>query len=113
MDEAIGSRSNFSTLNDPKRGDNLKYAPKAFSERGLYMLATTLKSPVATETAIAIIETFAQVKELARTIAQLHQHDEETQKSLLHASGEILSELLCNDLQTTETETTVKLNLAL
>ncbi len=77
------------------------------------MLATTLKSPVATETAIAIIETFAQVKELARTIAQLHQHDEETQKSLLHASGEILSELLCNDLQTTETETTVKLNLAL
>jgi hypothetical protein len=42
MDEAIASRSKFSTL---KRGENLKYVPKAFSERGLYMLATILKSP--------------------------------------------------------------------
>lgn len=46
MDEAVASRSKFSTL---KRGENLKYAPKAFSERGLYMLATILKSSKATE----------------------------------------------------------------
>jgi hypothetical protein len=43
--------------------------PKAFSEKGLYMLATILKSPVATETTIAIIETFAKVRELSHTIA--------------------------------------------
>lgn len=68
MDEAIASRSKISTL---KRGENLKYAPKAFSERGLYMLATILKSPKATETTIAIIETFTKVRELFCTIAQL------------------------------------------
>ena len=33
--------------------------PKAFTEKGLYMLATILKSPKATQTTIAIIETFA------------------------------------------------------
>lgn len=68
MDEAIASRSKISTL---KRGENLKYAPKAFSERGLYMLATILKSPKVTETTIAIIETFTKVRELSRTISQL------------------------------------------
>lgn len=41
---------------------NLKFSPslpKAFTEKGLYMLATILKSPQATQTTIAIIETFA------------------------------------------------------
>lgn len=42
---------------------NLKYSPvnpTAFTERGLYMLATILKSPRATQTTIAIINTFVQ-----------------------------------------------------
>ena len=86
--------------------------PKAFSERGLYMLATILKSPVATETTLGIIETFAKVRELSRSIAELHQHDENEQKTMLQRSGEIISDLLCRDLETTETETTVKFNLA-
>ena len=33
--------------------------PKAFTDKGLYMLATILKSPQATETTLAIIETYA------------------------------------------------------
>lgn len=86
--------------------------PKAFSERGLYMLATILKSPVATETTLAIIETFAKVRELSHTIADLHRHDKEKQKSMLQKSGEIISDILCSDLEATETETTVELNLA-
>ena len=86
--------------------------PNAFSERGLYMLATILKSPKATETTIGIIETFAKVRELSRTIAELHQHDEEKQKSMLQKSGEIISDIICSDLEPTETETTVELNLA-
>ncbi len=45
--------------------------PKAFTEKGLYMLATILRSPAATETTIAIVETFAKVRELSRTIAML------------------------------------------
>jgi hypothetical protein len=32
--------------------------PTAFTEKGLYMLATILKSPKAAETTIAIVETF-------------------------------------------------------
>lgn len=42
------------------RFGNLKHssaAPKAFSEKGLYMLATILKSRQATETTLMIIET--------------------------------------------------------
>lgn len=36
--------------------------PKAFTEKGLYMLATILKSSKATETTIAIIETFSKIR---------------------------------------------------
>jgi hypothetical protein len=94
---------------------NLKFSPapiKGMTEKALYMLATILKSPVATETTLAIIETFAKVRELSRTIAELHQHDEEKQKSMLQKSGEIISDILCSDLEPTETETTIELNLA-
>jgi hypothetical protein len=86
--------------------------PKAFSEKGLYMIATILKSPVATETTLGIIETFAKVRELSRTIAELHRHDEEKQKSMLQKSGEIISDIICSDLEPSETETTIELNLA-
>lgn len=37
--------------------------PKAFIEQGLYMLATILKSTQAIQTTIAIVQTFAQVRE--------------------------------------------------
>ena len=40
-------------------------APTAFTNRGLYMLATILKSKQAEETTKAIIDTFANVQELA------------------------------------------------
>ena len=42
----------------------IKYSPKlpkAFTEKGLYMLATILKSKRATQTTIAIVETFAKI----------------------------------------------------
>lgn len=42
------------------------YQPKAFSEKGLYMLATILKSPKAVETTLMIIETFAKIRELVK-----------------------------------------------
>jgi len=51
-------KSKFSTS---KRGGKVK-TPKALTEKGLYMLATILKSKVATQTTIAIIETFAKIK---------------------------------------------------
>lgn len=42
-------------------------------EKGLYMLATILKSPKATETTLAIIDTFTKVREISRTIKTLPQ----------------------------------------
>ena len=56
---------NFDHLNKLKFS---KVQPTAFTERGLYMLATILKSERAVNTAIAIVDTFAQVRELARTM---------------------------------------------
>lgn len=110
MNEAVASRSKISTL---KRGENLKYAPKAFSERGLYMLATILKSPKATETTIAIIETFTKVRELSRNITQLSEQSEKSQqKSMMQKSGELISDILSDDFQTVGTETTIEFNLS-
>ncbi|GAP71639.1 hypothetical protein SAMD00024442_15_45 [Candidatus Symbiothrix dinenymphae] len=87
--------------------------PKAFTEKGLYMLATILKSPKAAQTTIEIVETFAKLKELSRTIAECSQlPDEQARKSRLNRSGEILSDLIGNELGTTETETTLEVNLA-
>ena len=87
--------------------------PKAFTEKGLYMLATILKGDKAIDTTIAIIEAFAQLKELQRTVAELSETSEEfQQKSLMQKSGEIFSELLGDDLKTSDTETSIELNFA-
>ena len=59
--ETSSLRSKISTLKTAGRGEHTKYPPKAFTEKGLYMLATILKSPKATQTTIAIIETFAKI----------------------------------------------------
>ena len=50
-------------------------SPKAFTEKGLYMLATILKSPQAVETTIAIVEAYAKLKELSRVITQIPQQE--------------------------------------
>ncbi len=52
-------RSKFSTANVSSKSRSL---PKAFTEKGLYMLATILKSKRATMVTFAIIETFAKVR---------------------------------------------------
>jgi len=90
-----------------------RVAPKVFTEKGLYMIATILKSKNAVEATFAIIETFAKVRELTKAVKALAENPEkEKQKSLMQKSGEIISELLDNDLETTESETTIELNFA-
>ena len=59
------------------RFDKLKHStvsPHAFTEQGLYMLATILKGDLATETTLAIIRTFTKLRQLAR--AMQHANDE-------------------------------------
>ena len=95
---------------------SLKFSPtlpKAFSEKGLYMIATILKSPVATETTIAMVETFAKVRELSHTIAGMSEEmDKERQKSMMKKSGELISEILSDDFHTIGTETSIEFNLS-
>ena len=103
-------KSKFSTS---KRGGKVKI-PKAFTEKGLYMLATILKSKVATQTTIAIIETFAKIKGLTRTIKELSTTQEEPkQQNLMKKSGQIIAEILDDDLVTSESETTIEINFAI
>lgn len=46
--------------------------PRAFTEQGLYMLATILKTPMATDTTIAIIRTFTKLRVLARGLQRIN-----------------------------------------
>lgn len=98
------------------RFKNLKHSsvkPKAFTEKGLYMLATILKSDRATQTTLAIIETFARLKNLSRNIKELSDvHDEKKKQGILHRSGEIIAEILEDDLSANESETSIELNFA-
>ena len=102
-------RSKFLTTNL----EMTRTPPKAFTEKGLYMLATVLKGDRAIETTIAIIEAFAQLRELQRTVAELSKApDEAQQKALMQKGGDIIAELIDNDLHTTDEETTIELNFA-
>ncbi|MDR1671276.1 MAG: ORF6N domain-containing protein [Alistipes sp.] len=87
--------------------------PKAFTERGLYMLATILKSPQATQTTLAIVEVFSKIRELSREVGELMKDhkNEEKQRSLMQKGSDILSGIIDTDLETTGTETSFELNL--
>lgn len=87
--------------------------PKAFTERGLYMLATILKSPQAVQTTLDIIDTFYRIKTLSRTLKKLPEAEtKEEQQNLMQRSGEIIADLLDDALASNESETTIELNLA-
>ena len=55
------SRSQFATL---KRGYNIKYLPYAFTEHGVLMLSSILRSEQATEVNIRIMRVYSKMKEL-------------------------------------------------
>lgn len=87
--------------------------PNAFTEKGLYMLATILKGKKAVAATLAIIETYAKLKDLSRTMDALSKSGDVTvQKALMDRTGEIMAEILYDDLETTETETAIELNFA-
>lgn len=94
----------------------LKYSPtipKAFSEKGLYMLATILKSPIAAQTTIAIIETFAKIRELGRNVQQISSTtDDCVKQTLLQKGGELINEIIDDHLAISETESSVEINFA-
>ncbi len=104
-------RSKFSTLDAGGRGHHSKYNYKAFTEKGLYMLATILKSKQATAATFAIIETFAKVRALKRELVELHKEtDKKRQTQRLNRFGEMLTDIVMPDVDTVETESSLELN---
>ena len=90
-----------------------RVSPKAFTEKGLYMIATILRSKQAVDATFAIIETFSKIRELSRSIKELSlAKDKAEQKSLMQKSGELIADIFDDDLQTSDTETSIELNFA-
>jgi hypothetical protein len=93
-----------------ERGGKTKL-PTAFTERGLYMLATILKGPQAIQTTLAIIDAFVQVKELIQNVHQMANAKDEQKIEIFNNSADIISELLDSDLIMSQHETSFKLKL--
>lgn len=107
-EEVEDLRSKFSST---KISTKSRVKPKVFTEKGLYMLATILKSKTAQNVTFAIIETFTKVRYLKREIVDLHNEtDKKKQTSRLERFGEVISDIVMPDLETDETESSLELN---
>ena len=96
------------------RGHYPKYLPKAFTEKGLYMLATILKSRIATQTTLAIVNTFAEVRELKHRLLEVHDAgSNEEKKNGMKRIGDILADLIMPELETTETQSSLEFNFVI
>ena len=108
-------RSKFLTL-EPKagKGHHSKHGYKAFTDRGLYMLATILKGEVATRATLAIINTYAQVRSMVADMESLQSIKDGSpeQANALTKAGHKLANIIGENLSTESTETTIELNLA-
>jgi len=78
------------------------------------MLATVLKSPKATETTIAIIETYAKIKELTRVLESASEEiTPQKEQDLLSKSAKLILSVLDENLELKGTETSIELNLVI
>ena len=93
----------------------MRKLPYAFTERGLYMLATILKGRAATRATLAIVDTYARVREMSQTMEALQrvQDGGEEQRSLLQKTGELLADIVGKNLATKSCETEIGFNFAL
>ncbi|MBU2651505.1 MAG: ORF6N domain-containing protein [Bacteroidetes bacterium] len=58
----------------------VRYPPRAFTEKGIYMLATVLRSPMADEVAKHIINTFTETKKILAENKHLKKRIEQLEK---------------------------------
>jgi len=103
-------RSKNSTLKTG-RGKHRKYATKAFTEQGIYMLATILKSPMATQVTVAIMRAFVAMRHFSLTYGQIVE-------KLAHLNGKVtehddviekIIQALSELIQESQTEETKKI----
>lgn len=90
-------KSQYATSNKEIMG--LRKMPYAFTEEGIYMLATVLRSSVAAQTSIAIIRTFTKLREfskhynaLAKKIMEVERKSDQQYKALTKALDELIEE---------------------
>ena len=75
------------------------------------MLATILKSRQAVNATFAIIETFSTIKQLKYELRALHEEtDAGKQQDKMQHFGEMLSNIVMPDLETSETESSLEIN---
>lgn len=89
-------KSHIVTSNSDLMG--LRKMPYAFTEEGIYMLATVLRSPIAIQTNIAIIRTFKKLREfskhyntLAKQIMEIDRKHDKQYKELKKALDELIA----------------------
>ena len=92
----------------------MRRAPYAFTERGLYMLATILKGEMATRATLAIVNAYAQLRSMVRDMEALQtlRDGSPEQAAQLTQAGHKLAALIGDNLSTESTKTTIELNLA-
>ena len=109
--QALRSTNSTSNVLRSKFSTKSRTLPKAFTEKGLYMLATILRSKKSIEVTFAIIETFVKVRKMKRELVDLHN---ETDKDMLSYKmnhfSDVLSDIVMPDLETSETESILELN---
>ena len=109
--QALRSTRSTSNILRSKFSTKSRTLPKAFTEKGLYMLATILRSKKSIEVTFAIIETFVKVRKMKRELVDLHN---ETDKNILSEKmnhfSDVLSDIVMPDLETSETESILELN---
>ena len=82
-----------------KRGQHFKYLPHAFTEQGVAMLSSVLRSPRAVEVNIAIVRTFVQLRrlmdsnrDLARKIEAMEKKYDEQFSVVFDAIKQLIAE---------------------
>ena len=83
VEEADGLRFQFGTL---KRGQHFKYLPYVFTQEGVAMLSSVLRSPRAVQVNIAVMRVFVRLREALA----LH-------KELAHKLAELERKIGCHD----------------
>ena len=74
------SRSQFVTLKEV-RGHNIKYRPYAFTEHGILMLSSVLKSERAVQVNIQIMRTFVRLREILASSADLNRRLDDLERN--------------------------------
>ncbi len=98
-DETNAVQASRSQIVILKRGQNIKYLPYAFTEQGVAMLSSVLRSPRAAEVNIAIMRTFVQLRrlmdsnrDLARRIEALEKRYDEQFATVFDAIKRLIAE---------------------